>query len=331
MSTHDAVARRFILVAGVLPGAVVAAAVALQVAWIDELPDPVATHWGPSGAPDGFGSPMNTILLTAVIGLGLPALVMAMTLPMLKRGARGATFRFMGAFALGMATFAGVLDAWLLGMQRGLEDASTGPGVGWAMIAALMAGALGGVVGWFLQPHQEASIPGLRPAEPLTLGADERAVWMATATIGNPIKGILIAVMALLAVLTVVLWVAAGVTAGIITLSTLAFIALVFAASTAFHVRVDHEGLSVISALGWPRLSVPAAQIESAGVAPVNGFAEFGGYGIRVAPGATGVVLRNGEALQVVRTSGKRFVVTVDDAGTAAALLETIAKRARRM
>jgi hypothetical protein len=54
----------------------------------------------------------------------------------------------------------------------------------------------------------------------------------------------------------------------------------------------------------------------------VNPLAEFGGWGWRWgADGRVGVVLRAGEGIQVTRTNGKRFVVTVDDAQTGASVL----------
>jgi hypothetical protein len=45
--------------------------------------------------------------------------------------------------------------------------------------------------------------------------------------------------------------------------------------------------------------------------------------------GGVGYVVRTGEGIEVERTSGRRFVVTVDDAATGAALLTTLADRAR--
>ncbi|MBD3752872.1 MAG: hypothetical protein IE935_10685 [Micrococcales bacterium] len=44
--------------------------------------------------------------------------------------------------------------------------------------------------------------------------------------------------------------------------------------------------------------------------------------------GRRGVVLRRGEALEVTRRSGRVFVVTVDDASTASALLIALRQRA---
>ena len=55
-----------------------------------------------------------------------------------------------------------------------------------------------------------------------------------------------------------------------------------------------------------------------------------GGWGWRTGVGGTiGIVMRKGEGIEVVHSGGKRLVVTVDDAETAAALLNTMADRAR--
>ncbi|GAA3029785.1 hypothetical protein GCM10020000_03060 [Streptomyces olivoverticillatus] len=57
---------------------------------------------------------------------------------------------------------------------------------------------------------------------------------------------------------------------------------------------------------------------------------DFGGWGYRARPGASGIVLRSGDAISARLTTGSEFVVTVDDAATAAALLNTLADRERR-
>jgi hypothetical protein len=97
-----------------------------------------------------------------------------------------------------------------------------------------------------------------------------------------------------------------------------------------FRVRVDDQGLTVRSALGVPAFRVPLGEVETAEPAQIQAFAEFGGIGVRSVPGRRlGVVLRSGEALRVRRTDGREFVVTVDDAATAAALLTALVQRAR--
>ncbi len=54
----------------------------------------------------------------------------------------------------------------------------------------------------------------------------------------------------------------------------------------------------------------------------------YGGWGWRVVPGGTAVVVRGGEALVVELRSGRRFAVTVDGAAEAAALLNAQAQPA---
>jgi hypothetical protein len=77
-------------------------------------------------------------------------------------------------------------------------------------------------------------------------------------------------------------------------------------------------------------MSIPLDEVLGAEQVTVSPFHEFGGWGYRVGRGGrVGVVLRAGVGLQVARTGGRSFVVTVDDAATGAALLNTLAARSR--
>ena len=84
----------------------------------------------------------------------------------------------------------------------------------------------------------------------------------------------------------------------------------------------------MISYLGVPRFHVPLTEIAAVRAILVNPLADFGGWGVRTAlDGRTGVVLRRGEALEIAKRSGRVFVVTVDDAATAAAAIEGLRAR----
>jgi Protein of unknown function (DUF1648) len=330
-ATQAPVVRRFIIVALVAPAFLTVAAFALQFSWRHDLPDPIATHWGPSGAADGFGGLATILIAAAVLGLGLPALIAATTLPLLVRGARGANFRLMASIAVGLSALSAVLNTWTVYLQRGIADAHNAPSVFPALAAGFGAAAVAGVAGWLFQPHQEAVVPGVSHPMPLGLAQDERAVWMRTATMARPFRILLVVILACLGLASSGLWFYGQTAVAWVYLGIMAFVALAMAMETAFHVRVDHTGLSAVSALGFPRFGVSIADVADAGVAKVNGFAEFGGWGIRLRPGALGIILRNGESLQVTRRNGKRLVITVDDAETAAALLMAFAKRAGDM
>ncbi len=94
----------------------------------------------------------------------------------------------------------------------------------------------------------------------------------------------------------------------------------------AFRVRIGARRTARAVAGGLARRSRSRpADIASVRAIDVDPFAEFGGWGLRYGlDGRYGVVLRRGEALEVTRVGGRRFVVTVDDAQTAAAALAAV-------
>lgn len=145
--------------------------------------------------------------------------------------------------------------------------------------------------------------------------------WAGTATMarsGRIVLGVSLVVLLAATVLSF----AAGGAAGWITLTTLLVLTVLVATMLVFRVRVDTRGLLVRSAVGWPRTWIAAAEIASVRVTEIDPFAEFGGWGWRYGvDGRRGIVLRAGEALEVTRRGGTVFVVTVDDAATAASLL----------
>ena len=51
--------------------AIVGGGVALASSWRDELPDPVATHWGPGNVVDGFSSLDSALTILGIAGGGL--------------------------------------------------------------------------------------------------------------------------------------------------------------------------------------------------------------------------------------------------------------------
>lgn len=328
---HPRSTRRFTLVALVLPLVVTALAVVVQLLALPHVPDTVAIHWGPGGAPNGFGPAWTFPLLTAVVGFGIPALIAASCLPSLRRGDHGHTYRLMGATALGMSVLMAILGTWSLVAQVGLADPHDAPNILPALLVAFAASALAGVGGWFLQPHDPWRTSPPAASAALDLAPGEDAVWLQRTSMARSGVIVLGAALALLVVLTIVtarvspdpviVWIIVGVTV---------LMAVLVAMNSAFHVRVDAAGLAVTSVAGWPRLHVPIGDVDSATAVAVNPMGEFGGWGLRWAPGGGfGVVLRTGPGIRVQRRSGRVFTVTVDDAETGAALLNALAARAR--
>ena len=324
---HARAVRRFVLVALVLPAVFVAVGVAVQLVLMPQMPETIAIHWNAAGEADGFAPAWTQPIMTIAFGLGIPALIALTSLPALRRGDRGVTYRFLGAIAAATSALTTVLFTWTFAAQAG--DGSEMPAVWPALAVSFGAAGVVGVIAWFAQPKEDWPKVPAPPAAPLDIADGERVVWLRTASMA-PAAAITITVATLVVVACAIgAWLTGAPAEIAWILSALAVLVLVFAASSvAFHVRVDAGGLRVDSVLGIPRFHVPLAQVASAARVHANPMGEFGGWGIRWSIDRRfGVVLRTGEAIEVTRTNGKRFVVTVDDAETGASLLEALAAR----
>ncbi|WP_447943220.1 DUF1648 domain-containing protein [Microbacterium aurum] len=269
------------------------------------------------------------IALTALLGLGLPALTAALVLPALRRGEQGGAVRVLGAMALSLATLVSVLTTLTLAGQVGLSGAAQGPSALPAVAAAYAAAVAAGLLGWALQPAAPPP-PAVSPGRtPLALRPGERAVWMQRVALAPAGALVLTGAVVVLVVLTVTAAVLAPDPLGLAVLvGCTVLVSGLALTSVAFRVRVDDTGLTAASALGWPRVHVPIAEVAGADVVEVHPLTDFGGWGMRWAPtGRFGIVLRSGDALRVQRRSGRSATVTVDDAETAAGLLSALASR----
>lgn len=322
--------RRFLLVGTLAPTLVTLVGIALTVVWLPEVPATVATHWNGRGVPDDFSPAWAVPLGIAGLGFGLVALFTGMMFAATRDGRWGPTLRLIGAFSLGTTLMLVVALAWSLGMQRGLADPADAVGMDLPLLVGTALGVLAGLGAWFAQPRTTIAGPHSADAvAPLDLAPGERAVWVRTTTMSRPAMfaigaGILALALGTVAVALI------GSTAWWLMLASTLLLVVLAGTTFVFRVRVDARGVEVRSVLGAPWFRVPLAEVDSVSVTDVSPGAEFGGWGIRLAPdGAFGIILRSGEALQVQRTNGRRFVVTVRDAATGAALLEALSARAR--
>ena len=148
-------------------------------------------------------------------------------------------------------------------------------------------------------------------------------------------RGVILFVSAVMLVTvgTVVLTAVAAPEAVGFALVTLVVVSLLAVMTSWWTVTVDRRGLRAVSAFGWPRVLIPLHEIREVNAIQVSPTADFGGWGWRWdAAGRSGIVMRAGSAVQVTRASGKKFVVTVDDADTAASVLAAlVGSRADRL
>ena len=306
-----------------VPAAMVSVAVAVALAWRPELPDPIATHWGPGGVADRFGPFGPHVIAHA-------AIVTVFAGGMWAFGwfwGREAMSRRLAAGAA--VWFAGVLSGILLGnlyLQRGLADATDVGTAGGPLAFAFATGTVAAILAAWAVPG-DAPSPTRDPlpagAMTLDLGSGEQATWVQE--VGQEGLKVIIAIVLTFAVLIGVLtrqWAFVG--------AITAAIGLLLAAILRWTVTVDHNGLTARSTVRWPLVRVPLDEVVVAEEVQVDPLREFGGWGLRAGRGGrTGVVVRKGGALQVERTGGRVLVVTVDDAATGAALLNTLAARTR--
>lgn len=305
-----------------LPAVVLGGAALVARSWFPELPDPVASHFGARG-PDEFVSAPSFVGQGLAIGAALAVGGWAIAVWL----GRAAMVRRTGtATAAGGATLVAAATLTTLWIQRGLADATHAALGIWTTILPIVLGAAVGALVALLTPGDvpmPATTPVPADAPQLALGTRERATWVHRIT-SLPLVAAAVAMVAVAVVTTV----AAPSAAPAVAPFLLALVVVV--AHVRFTVTVDRRGLRVRSVLGFPRATVPADEVLHAEVVEVAPLRQFGGWGYRVgAGGRAGIVLRKGPALQVERTGSRVFVVTVDDAATGAALLNTLAGRER--
>jgi hypothetical protein len=322
----------------IIPLALLSLAAIVVLAWLPDVPDPAAIHWGLDGA-DGFGPRWTPLVLLIGLGGGTVLLFAFIVLFSHRPPPRGAaaprpqpqwsaTARLLGAASLGTAGMLSMLAIASTAAQRGLADAADAADITpWIPVFLVVMAGLA-VAGWFLQPAVPVSAAAsTEPAAPLPLADHERAVWIKTVTVarsGQIVLGLGVFVLIAMSVLLL----AQGIAAGWIVAAVALLLVVVVSTSLTFRVRASAAGLRVRSAAGWPKTDIPAAEIASARAVQVNPFAEFGGWGYRFGmDGRRGFVLRTGEAIEVTRTDGRVFVVTVDDAATAASVLAAATHR----
>ncbi|MGA7096879.1 MAG: DUF1648 domain-containing protein [Acidimicrobiia bacterium] len=283
--------------------------VPLAVGW-SHLPDPVAIHWTGTGAPDG------SIALSQVplVSLGLIALALLTTSLFRVEGEPSAeAFAMVGL--IGGLTFA--LNLALVSLNW---DASTWEGadsfawldIALILICALVGGGLGYALGRRAHPVR---IAATTKEESIEVAVAERVSWVGRASVRWPLFLLGGGALLTLAVPVVGPWLG-----GFLVLSGLALMNV--------EANVNNGGLTVRLG-GIPVRRIPVDGVSSARPIDLEP-AAWGGWGWRATPGASALVVRRGDALEVTLAGGRRFAVTVDDPATGAALLNGLVSRGVR-
>ncbi|WP_150308075.1 DUF1648 domain-containing protein [Planctomonas psychrotolerans] len=308
------------MVGAYAPIALTAITAVITATWIPALPDPIAVHWS-GDTPDGFGTAW-LFVLTPLLVCGLFGVFVTAAARPTPAGLLTASQKLVLVVSIGLAGLLSIGLGGTLWVQRGLENAADASGGAIWMLWGLLAGVALAVSAWFFLPKSDTTrVVGEAP-RPLDLAPTERVSWSRSIALSRGARlALIVAVGLAFAGLLVVA--ASGSRAGI-AVALAAFVLLVGlgVATTRWRVTIDRRGLVVRSALGWPRITIPVEQVRDVTVVDVTPIADFGGWGWRwSADGRRGIIVRAGEAIQVTRTSGPAFVITVDDARTGAAVL----------
>lgn len=322
---------RSLAVGVIAPLAIAIAGLVVMVVSLPRIPLPMAVHWGVSGAPDRFGSPVGSFLLVSIFALAWAVFAFLMARPV--AGREYPTFNQRVLLAIGpfVITLITVLMAGSFLIQAGIADARSGPSLTPVLIAAVVAALAAGVLAWFLLPQHVARRDDTAEVpEPLDLAAGARAVWTRHLQVSRVVAVVLVGILVVVLVGGgLVMWFVAPVWVFVLWVLFYALVIVSVIGTLSWRVTVDENGFVARSVYGYPRFVVPVTQVEAARVVTTDALREFGGYGIRWAgKGRWGVVTRSGEALEVTRANGSSITVTVSQAATGAALLNSLAARA---
>jgi hypothetical protein len=278
-------------------------------------------HWGAGG--DRTGPWWTYAILVAAIGFPVIAFIGFFIVRATRMAGMNA---WMPAIAMGVTVFHAIgmgVGSVVLNSSPLAPALPLGGGAVLAIVAALLT--------WWLLPREVSATNSVQAADTLPVRSTEIAVWTGRLELPAWFMALIATAAAVLIVVGVCLLLTVGPHVWPIFLSP-SVLLLVLADTAHFVASAGPRGFIVQSALGWPRLSISAANLAKAGVIAVDPMADFGGWGFRWVIGPThksrwGVLTRRGPGLEVFRRDGRSIVITVDDPGTAAAVLETYAKK----
>jgi len=313
-----ATARRTGLVAGIwVPLAIVIASEAVIIGVGATGSPRLIVHWG--AGPDRTGPWWTYAVIVAAIGFPVIAFIGLF----IARATRMIGMNpWMPAIAMGITVFHALgmgVGSVVFNASRLAPALPLGGGAVLAIAAALST--------WWLLPREAPASAGVEAADRLPIRPGEVAGWTGKVDLPAWFVCLIAGVAAALIAFGVLLLLTVGGKAWPIFVSP-ALLLVVLLVTAQFVVTAGPRGFIVRSALGWPRLSIPAGSLAKAGVVQIDPMADFGGWGIRWAIGPNrkgrwGIVTHRGPGLEVVRSDGRSIVVTVNDAATAAAVLQT--------
>lgn len=286
----------------------------------DRLPVQLPSHWPGLGKPDAV-TPTAVLLTIALLASGLAAVagIVIAAWPGMSAAPRRGAFFFVGLVA-GMGAATWLVSAGLSVQARDPLEAVLG---GWIVLLAASAGY--GIVPYLIAPRP---IPaGVDRGEPLHLEPSEAGAWSRTIT-GSLFVWATVGLIALGGVIYAAPIIEGRAGEQLFGIVVMAAAVLVVASFIRLRVTADWRGLRIVSTV----LHIPLKRIRLEQIAAVEAVdvlepTEWGGWGYRVTPGRSALILKRGPGLVVTSTQAKQFAVTLPDPHTPAALLATLRDR----
>ncbi|MGV8876518.1 MAG: hypothetical protein ACOH1K_03285 [Rhodoglobus sp.] len=305
--------------------------------WREELPGELASHWSSLAQADDV-MPVGSLLALSLVITGAAAIagIVIAVWPRMSRALRRGSLLTAGVFAgLGAST-------WLLsaGLTLAAGDPFESVLGGWVVLLVASAGY--GIIAYLIAPNPaddyldlahpdagETSPNGINTPHPMVLRPSEVGAWSRTitgtifawATLGLCVLGAVIYTGPILA--------GRGgeqsfsmIVMGLATIVVASFIQL--------RITADWRGLRVVSSV----LNIPLRRIRLNRIAAIEAVdvlrpTEWGGWGYRIMPGRSALIMKKGPGLVVTTTRGTLFAITLPDPETPAALLTSLSEGAR--
>jgi hypothetical protein len=288
------------------------------------LPEPIAVHWGADFQPNGSRPQRSAVVppLVIVAGALLLSLVGAARAFVAGRAGRIAVVTFGSGLAA--ATNATIIARNLDKAVWSDADPQTAALLALQFGAAFAAAALAYAVAWRVWRDVRLLAPQKGPTLPLAEGA--RAYWTGSAS-NRWLSGIggylLLEALVLWALLPQLRMLPA-----LLALHVIVFVVLEL--FSRIRATVDGRGVTVrYGHLGLVTQLVGLDRIDAARAIELDALAH-GGWGYRGSLhlfGKASIVVRSGAAVQLDLRGGQRLFITVDDAMTAARLINSLLER----
>ena len=285
----------------------------LTALWWTRLPDPMASHWGPSGTADG-SSPRWIFAVLA------PALVGLMVLPDIRADKKSARWNRASAARTGVSfLLAGVT---VLALRANLDAGSWREADDIKPLVGLAVAGVGLMAGYLLTRKAKTELAPTSGEQLPTIGLapGERAMFTATDR-----SNLLLSLGAVMVLVGLVLVVNRPAPIGAIVCA----VGLMSACMAIVRLRVDSTGVVVRVGPGLPTVRIPLGDIVGANCEHIEPN-EWGGWGYRGSlrlMRRAAVVLRRGEGLVLTLEGDRKFAVTISDAADAAGLVNDLLRR----